>query len=355
MAYNADVARFTRLSLTAQTAYARLVDTLLAAEAGGFEPGATLVSKQIGGHRYWYVQRYISGKKVQTYIGRESPELLAILERWKRDKAEAANRAELVAVARAAGAYGVTAAEARVLALLAPVFQRGAVLVGSHAFAVIGMSLGVRWQEASVRTEDIDLVHDPAIAVAIGADVAPIALDKTLGDAIPRFDVLNATSPATTFRVRGEEIEVDLLTPLTGRDRKEPVPVPSLGAAAIPLRFLDYLIEESQPGAVIGGQGALVRIPRAGRFAFHKLIVASRRTPTSGGAGKATKDRIQAGALLELLDADLPGEIGVAWTAVQRRGRAWVSAVRESVSRLDEDNVATLAKHGISPAARRSR
>jgi hypothetical protein len=353
MAYNS-VMRFARLPLSAQTAYARLLDTLLSAEAGGaFDEGVTLTSKRIKGHTYWYAQRYVDGKKVQKYLGRESPELLQTLERWRRGRETAANRAELVAVARAAGAYTVSAAEGRVLAMLAPAFQRGAVLVGSHAFAVLGSSLGVRWQDASVRTQDVDLVHDPSIAVVVEPDLEPIQLDKALDGAIPLFDVLNPSSPATTFRVRGEDIEVDLLTPLIGRARNEPVAVPLLRAAATPLRFLDYLIEENQPGAVLGAQGALVRVPRPGRFALHKLLVASRRTPQTGGAAKATKDREQASALVELLDADLPGEIELAWKALEEHGKAWVTAVRESVGRLGEDTVEVLAKYKVRPAARR--
>lgn len=346
--------RFARLPLSAQTAYARLLDTLVSAEAGGaFDEGVTLVSKRIKGHTYWYAQRSIDGQKVQKYLGRESPELLQTLERWRRGKEIAESRGELVAVARAAGAYTVSAAEGRVMAMLAPAFQRGAVLVGSHAFAVLGTSLGVRWQDASVRTQDVDLVHDPSIAVVVERDLEPIELDKTLEGATPLFDVLNPNSPATTFRVRGEEIEVDLLTPLVGRDPGKPVVVPLLKAAATPLRFLDYLIEENQPGAVLGAQGAFVRIPRPGRFALHKLLVARRRTPQTGGASKAAKDREQASALVELLDADLPGELELAWKALQAQGRAWVTAVRESVARLDADVVGLLERYGIRPAARR--
>lgn len=350
MAYNSGV-RFTRLPVAAQTAYARLLDTLVTVEAGAFEEGVTLVSKKIRGHTYWYSQRTLDGKKVQKYLGRESPELLEMLERWRRGREDAASRGAQVAIARAAGAYSVSAAEARVLALLAPAFQRGAVLVGSHAFAVLGTSLGVRWQDANVRTGDVDLVHDPAIAVAVGADVEPIQLDKVLGDAIPLFDILNPSSAATTFRVRGEQIEVDLLTPLVGRERKEPVPIPMLRAAAIPLRFLDYLIEENQPGAVVGGQGALVRIPRAGRYALHKLLIADRRHTQH--SSKAAKDRAQASALLELLDQDVPGEIELAWKELKSRGKAWVDSVRQSVARLDEDLVELLERYEIKPVGRR--
>jgi hypothetical protein len=222
----------------------------------------------------------------------------------------------------------------------------GAVLVGSHAFAVIGNLLGVRWQDAIVRTGDIDIAHDHRIAVALAHDTEPVDLREALGQPIPRFSVLNPADPATSFRVRGTEIEVELLTPVVDRDRRKPIRIAALGAAATPLRFLDYLIEETQPGAALGGNGAWVNVPRPGRFALHKLIVASRRVSSSTSA-KATKDRAQATALLRVLVDELPGEIPLAWKALAARGRSWVSAAARSIERLDPDLLTELGRLGV--------
>ena len=348
MAYNS-VAPYQKLSLAAQTTYARLVDLLMTSEAGAFEAGASLVSKTIRGRKYWYVQRRESSKRTQTYLGPETPETMAVIERWRRGRAEAGSRAELVAMARAGGAYVVSAAEAQVLQQLSSVFRMGAVLVGSHAFAVIGNLLGVRWQDAIVRTGDIDIAHDHRIAVALAQEVEPVDLHEVLGDPIPRFSVLNPADPATSFRVRGSEIEVELLTPVVGRDRRKPIQIAALGAAATPLRFLDYLIEETQPGAALGGSGAWVNVPRAGRFALHKLIVASRRVGGSSAGAKATKDRAQATALLRVLLDELPGEIPLAWKALAARGRGWVSAAAASLKRLEPDLLTELGRLGVRP------
>src|SRR5262245_58457584 len=129
---------YARLSLPVQTVVARLLDLLLTEEAGAPATGATLVSKQIRGRRYWYAQRTEAGKKLQHYLGPETPEMQATIERWRRGRSEAANREELVAMARAGGAHIVRASEAEVLQRLAPVFRAGGVLVGSHAFLVLG-------------------------------------------------------------------------------------------------------------------------------------------------------------------------------------------------------------------------
>jgi hypothetical protein len=132
------------------------------------------------------------------------------------------------------------------------------------------------------------------------------------------------------------------LTPLVGRERNRPIHIDAIGAAATPLRFLDYLIEETQPGAVLGGSGVLVNVPRPGRFALHKLIVASRRSQGASGATKAPKDRAQASALLRVLLADLPGEITLAWKELSKRGKAWVTAAATSLTRLDGDLIGQL-------------
>jgi hypothetical protein len=339
---------FIKLPLLAQTTYARLVDLLLTSEAGDLAAGTTLVSKSIRGRRYWYAQRHEAGKKVQRYIGPETPEIATTIERWRRGRTEAADRSELVAMARAGGAHVVGAAEAAVLQRLAPVFRVGGVLVGSHAFAVLGNMLGVRWQDAIVRTDDVDIAHDYRIAVALARDGEPADLRDALGDPVPRFSALNPTDPATSFRVRGTDVEVELLTPMVGRESHRPIRIEPLGVAATPLRFLDYLIEETQPGAVLGGSGVLVNVPRPGRFALHKLIVASRRgLPRSAGLAKAPKDRAQAGALLRVLIAEVPGEITLAWKALRQRGKAWTTAATSSLARLDPDLVSQLRGLGV--------
>jgi hypothetical protein len=337
---------FARLPLLTQTAYARLLDLLLTTEAGSSVAGS-LVSKTIRGRRYWYAQRQDGDKKVQSYIGPETPEVLATIARWQQQRGERTSRTEIIAMARAGGAAILGAAEAQVLERLSPVFRVGGVLVGSHAFAVIGNSLGVRWRDAIARTEDVDIAHDYRIAVALAEEGQPADLRQALGDPAPRFLVLNPTHPATAFRVRGTEIEVELLTPMIGKERSKPIEIPTLGAAATPLRFLDYLIEDTQPGAVLGGAGVLVNVPRPGRFAFHKLVVASRRGDRSSAHGKAPKDRAQASALLRLLTKDLPGEVTLAWKALGRRGNAWTNAARISLRLLDPDLVDKLRRLGV--------
>jgi hypothetical protein len=48
-----------------------------------------------------------------------------------------------------------------------------------------------------------------------------------------------------------------------------------------------------------------------------------------------------------VLLSELPGEITLAWKALSRHGKAWVSAARGSLKRMDADLVADLRRLGV--------
>jgi len=348
-----------RQSIAAQTLYAELLERLLAARVGdaapGDGPGGTLVAKTIRGKKYWYAQRKELGATRQTYVGPDTPEVRALIARrreaWAGADEERRQRERLAAMLVAGGAATVTATEARVIALLAEarVFELGAVLVGTQAFASLANVLGVRWPASLGRTADVDVAHPLHVEVAVADAEGPtLAAQLAMKDAaspfapIPPFD---RRHPSTSFRVRGTELRLDLLTPLVGRPRTVPVFVPALGAAAQPLRFLDYLLDDPLHAALVGRDGVLVRIPNPARFALHKLIVAAER----GGVqqAKVQKDLAQAEALLAVLVADRPGDLALAWEALAARGTRWVARVRRSLARCDAALVAQARRAGV--------
>ncbi len=74
---------YQRLPETVQTLYAELFEQAVHAQAdaaGGGSQG-TFVSKTVKGGTYWYAQRMEGDRKRQHYLGRESPVLLAWMER----------------------------------------------------------------------------------------------------------------------------------------------------------------------------------------------------------------------------------------------------------------------------------
>lgn len=325
-----------RLSTQMQTAYAELLEQLVALEAHRTigHSGGTFVQKNVKGQEYYYYQHALPGGIVQTYVGRRSPALDRVVRRFEEGRAiaiaERAHTTRLCAALRSGGALAIDAASARVLAALADaaVFRLGGVLVGTQAFIAIGNLLGVRWSGGGMRTDDIDIAGERALAVAVPnltADVPKILDSLEMGFfPVPGF---SPQHPSTSFKVRGKPLRVDLLTPQHGR-RTNPVPIPRFRAAADPLPDLGYLIEDPQPAALVAGAGVLVNVPPPARFALHKLLVARARPATQ--QAKSNKDLEQAAQLIEVLGEDRPGDLALAWEArgPQRSSRAMRSGLQ---------------------------
>jgi hypothetical protein len=324
-----------------QTLYAELVERLTALDAArtiGDAPG-TFVTKSVKGKTYYYFQHTAPGGALrQVYVGRRGPALEAIVRRFDEQRPlrteERSELHRLCAQLRVGGAAVTDAAAARVLSALAAaaVFRLGGVLVGTHAFIVLGNLLGVRWEHGLLRTEDVDIASDRVLAVAIpdvSADIPRVLVSLEMG-----FLPVPGLSPkesSTSFKVRGRALRVDLLTPAVGKPRG-PVLIHRFGAAAEPLPYLGYLLEDFQPAAVVDGGGVLVHVPHPARFALHKLLVARNR-PVSMQT-KSEKDIRQAAQLIEVLAHDRVGDLSLAWEALARRGRGWTRAASQGAALL---------------------
>lgn len=312
-----------RLSETAVTLYAELLDqcALADVEARTATAGGSFVSKSVRGATYWYFQQSSGPEKRQTYLGRETPALLAWMNESASARAErrsdAQRRRELVRMLAAGGVKRAAAPVVHVLEVLAEagIFRSGGVLTGTQAFACYGPMLGVRLEERFLQTADIDIAIDVAVPHEAAADV-PAAL-KTVEPRFFAVPELDPRRPSTSFKVRGRDLRVDFLTPRRRRGGDAPVPLPSLRVAATPLAGIDYLLEEPAQAVIVGGSGVLVRVPSPARFAFHKLWL-SRQRPVSEQA-KARKDMAQAQQLLEVLTEDRPEDLDEAQQALAKR------------------------------------
>ena len=322
------------LSLTARTLYAELRELALVAGTSGHVgpmPGA-VVGKTVKGKAYLYFQyRDLDGRTRQAYLGPDDVQTRSlatrIAERATERSGDVEHLDELRAAFIGAGGAAMEHAPMRVLQGFAEagVLQPGvgrAVLIGTHAFNVLGNLLGVRWT-SRMQTQDVDLGGEADIDIALGTPSAPASdVLQKLGMGFIPVPTLDPSAPSTSFRVRGKELRVDLLVPLTGKPDARPVFVPALNSVAQPVRFLDYLLEESVP-AVATGRRALVllNVPAPERFALHKLLVAESRPAAL--AVKASKDREQAMQLIEALIENAPDGVAAAKADLVRRGKGW--------------------------------
>ena len=316
-----------RLPEDAQTLHAEALALLIALEgerewshlSGSFS------TKTVKGADYVYFQYSDpGGVKRQFSLGRRTPELDTVVADYgrRRDLLESdlTQASRLAGLLRSAGLSTTPHGPSRVLRALADagVFRLGGVLVGSYAFQAIGNLLGVRWPEASWRTQDVDIATHLRLAVPqLEADV-PKALESLQMGFVP-VPQLDHRLASTAFRVRGIQLRVDLITPGSERDQ-EPIFIPRFKAAAAPIKYLTLVMREAQPALVVDGGITLIVVPTPARFALHKLIVSQRRSVIQ--QTKSGKDIHQAALLLEALAEDRPTDLEVTAHAFAESGPA---------------------------------
>jgi hypothetical protein len=331
------------LPLETQTLYAELLEHLVGVRAQRSIGGLTgsFAEKAIKGDKYLYWQASQPGGRTrQFYLGRRTPALERVVRRLERQQESIAPDLErvqrLAAQLRAGGANVADHASARVVRALAEsgLFDAGAVLVGTHAFAVLGNVLGVRWESGSLRTQDVDVAgtRDVDIDVAVPdveADV-PSVLEGLQMGFLP-VPPLDPKQPSTSFKIRGQALRVDLLCPKRGT-ADHPVLIRRFGAAAQPLVYLDYVLEQPERALFIDGGAAMVNVPTPARFAFHKLLVAPLRP--AAFQTKSEKDVMQAAQVLDVIVDARPGDLGPAWDALRGSGKNAARAASRGLALL---------------------
>lgn len=331
------------LSESTRLLYAQLLTQCLR-DAAPKGRGLSFTSKTIHGSKHWYLQLVVGKQKKQFFIGPDSVDLRTQIEKekalWLDAKQEIGQREKLVAMAIAGGANTVGADVARVLEILerTGVFLLGAVLVGSHAFSIYGNMLGVSWEQDSLRTHDIDLASNKDPEILLGLENTQTNLKEALlRSNMGFFEVpaLDRKAPSTSFSIRGKELSVDLLTPLHGKPTSKPVEIPALNTFAQPVRFLSYLLEDTQAAVVVAKSGILVNVPSPARFALHKLVVSQRRI--AAFQTKSQKDIGQASQLIEWLLDERPGDIQIAVAAAQKMPTKFTDGLEQAIKKFPHE------------------
>lgn len=302
--------------------------------------GGNPISRRKGDRDYWYTVTHVGRKQVERYLGPDSDAMrrrVEILKQQKQDlKQREKERGRLVRMLREAGLPGPDMLTGKTLSALsrAGLFRLRTVLVGTHAFRCYPAMLGVDLAEASATTDDIDIAQFQPVSVAIDDHVDPEIQDALA--AVGRFEERVSLYPGqpTAWREALSGTSLEILTPNQGPDSDEPVMLPALGVHAQPLRFLDYLIHDPAPAALLYRYGVLVHVPRPARYAVHKLIVATRRR--AGLEAKAQKDIRQAAELIEILAEISPDELGDALAEASGRGPTWTQALQTGARRLPD-------------------
>lgn len=308
-------------------------------------------SKLINGKKYWYLYISLGSSRREHYLGEESTELLDRIDdekaAWEANEDDRELRRRLVNSLIAGSMAPTVRDEGKLLSLLerSGLFLAGAVLVGTMAYKAYANMLGVKWA-SELATQDIDIAADNRFIVALPRPKKPINLGQIILDSGMGFfevPVLNRKQPSTSFKIRGQEFQVDVLTPMRGRESERPVKLDDFQTYAQPLRTLDYLLEDIQPAVLLYEHGIMINVPAPARFAIHKCVVSQKRT--AAFAAKSRKDLNQAEQVFQELLALRPGDLSLAYAAAQARGEEFVEDFLTGLSLIDAGVQDSVRKH----------
>jgi hypothetical protein len=154
----------------------------------------------------------------------------------------------------------------------------------------------------------------------------------------PTFaELSNINDPFVTTAYRNSvKYKVEFLTPNRGGDEHQgkPAKMKALGGAgAQPLRHLDFLIHQPERSVLLYKGGVPVSVPRAERYAVHKLIVSVERE----NQVKSAKDTLQASMLIDALSTRRPLELAEAWRTAWENGPRWKEKLESGRARLPQE------------------
>lgn len=346
------------LSPSAQTAFAQLVDHAMSASVNRTvaDLSGAFVKKTVAGKEYWYFQyrelAELDEKRSlrQIYLGPRSERLDRMIQA-KQEAAAAVKTPTPSQLSMQAGAavslgnFAIAPKQLQVLKRLEEYgyFRAGGVLVGTHAFACYGNMFGVAWGNFQ-QTHDIDFAYGGrSLALALPSD-----LEVNVQDAISSLEMgflpsakLNGSAGGTYVVPTDPDFRLDFLT-TCGRDQAELVHFPNLNVAMVPLKSMEFSLQDIQQTAVLSSEGAvLVNIPNPARYALHKLIVAGERR--GAFATKVPKDLWQSGALLTYLVDRQSHMLGEAWVDLMQRGKGWRTRFEAGLRALEMHEPKTAA------------
>jgi hypothetical protein len=342
-----------RLDITYQTLYSELVQRSLDETfTSEFSSNGRFVAVEVKEKKYWYFDtpKLDGTGQNRRYVGpTDDSEITKRVEAFKDLKADLKGRRRLIStLTREAYLPRPPLMTGQVVEELAKAgfFRLRGVLVGTVAYQCYSAVLGRRLNAAAMQTSDADFAQFREISATVGDSLPPIL--NLLRQVDPTFREIpsQADGRVSTQFVSRDNFKVEFLTPNRGSDDQEgkPVQMPALGgAAAFPLRFLDFLIYQPIRAVMLHGAGVPVLIPSPERYAVHKLIVATRRTQARDVTAKSAKDRLQARSIFEAMianrqNADLASAFMEAWD----RGDHWRAAIRKSTTTYDDDFQASL-------------
>ncbi|MHC4462165.1 MAG: GSU2403 family nucleotidyltransferase fold protein [Planctomycetota bacterium] len=199
---------------------------------------------------------------------------------------------------------------------------KNVVLVGSWCTLFYKDFFGRTKYMVSLKTRDVDLLVPRPAAIKAKADVAELL--KDLGF------VVGFTGSKGYIRLEHPQLIVEFLVPERSRGSDKPYSLSQLGLNAQPLRFLDFLAQNTITTKV----GAItVTLPHPANFALHKLLILTRRPAPE----KQMKDKEAAIRILTALINK--GQGNLITDVFNTMPRRWQGKVKKQLTDLAEKKI----------------
>lgn len=179
----------------------------------------------------------------------------------------------------------------------------------------------------TIRTRDMDFLVPVPFRIKNKVDVEELLRDKGF--------VVTFSGGAGYMKLMHPDMIAEFLVPEKGKGSDKPYPLPQLSMNAQPLRFLDYLLQNT---ICIEAEGLKINVPHPAAFALHKLIISSRRTKEE----KLLKDRKEALAVLTALVRK--GDEGEIKSMLDRMPSRWRKRVMDVLTETDNIEIMRILK-----------
>lgn len=288
--------------------------------------------KRIGAESYWYDRYRIGADIIDRYVGPEGDALRTRVERFRKEadgrKSRERERARLMRILRAENFAMTDARSGPLLAAMARagVFDSGGTLLGNAAFALYEGELGIRLGAISLRPATKLPVHAPTRLEIALEDPASEGIEAAFSEL--EFEPVDVRGKSWRWRQSHQQTFAEFVTP--GEDGKQALrDMPALGVRARCQPLLAFLLTGSIQVPLLYRAGALVRVPRPERFAFHKLLTMGRAA--ARGKVSSETDRFQTSTLIEILSDERPHELAEAHAAARGLAEASRTALEDAL------------------------
>ncbi|MBU2531343.1 MAG: hypothetical protein KKB37_01285 [Alphaproteobacteria bacterium] len=304
-----------------------------------FHSSGIFKRRKRGGKFYWYYKPPGRDAK-ERYVGPVTDKSITDrVERFSDIKSDYRDRQRMVRALTAAGLVPPDSLTGRLVEAMwqAGFFRLRGVLVGTVAFQAYAGLIGIDVRGRAMQTQDADFAQFWGISENIGESMPPIIeVIRSVDESFKPVTSLN--DPFVSARYRNHQgYFVDTLTPNRGSDEHQSklARMKALSnSPAQPLRHLDYCIHQTERSVLLHGGGIPVTVPRAERFAIHKVIVAVSRADQQA---KAPKDLMQASILIAALAKQRPHELADAFITAWNEGPNWREKLDAGLARVEGD------------------